>query len=66
MISSGRSVVRSSRLVWDQEVAGSNPATPTKKIENFKKIKVSSSAKLSIPILIGTVSRETFLKTSGA
>lgn len=27
---SGRSVVRSSRLVWDQEVAGSNPAAPTK------------------------------------
>ena len=26
---SGCSVVRSSRLVWDQEVAGSNPATPT-------------------------------------
>lgn len=37
-----------------------------KKIENFKKIKVRSLAKLSIPILIGTVSRETFLKTSGA
>ena len=52
---SGCSVARSSRLVWDQEVAGSNPATPTKKIENFKKIKVRSSAKLSIPILIGTV-----------
>jgi hypothetical protein len=29
MIRSGRSVVRSSRLVWDQEVAGSNPAAPT-------------------------------------
>lgn len=28
-IFSGRSVVRSSRLVWDQEVAGSNPAAPT-------------------------------------
>jgi hypothetical protein len=27
---SGRSVVRSSRLVWDQEVAGSNPAAPTR------------------------------------
>jgi hypothetical protein len=26
----GCSVARSSRLVWDQEVAGSNPATPTK------------------------------------
>jgi putative N-acetylmannosamine-6-phosphate epimerase len=31
---SGCSVARSSRLVWDQEVAGSNPATPTK---NFLK-----------------------------
>ena len=28
---SGCSVARSSRLVWDQEVAGSNPATPTLK-----------------------------------
>ena len=28
-LQSGRSVVRSSRLVWDQEVAGSNPAAPT-------------------------------------
>ena len=27
----GCSVVRSSRLVWDQEVAGSNPAIPTLK-----------------------------------
>ena len=26
---SGCSVARLSRLVWDQEVAGSNPATPT-------------------------------------
>ena len=32
-ISSGRSVVRSSRLVWDQEVAGSNPAAPTRGYE---------------------------------
>ena len=32
LIYSGRSVVRSSRLVWDQEVAGSNPAAPTYKI----------------------------------
>ena len=31
---SGRSVVRSSRLVWDQEVAGSNPAAPTKAHRN--------------------------------
>ena len=28
---SGCSVARSSRLVWDEEVAGSNPATPTVK-----------------------------------
>jgi hypothetical protein len=28
----GCSVARSSRLLWEQEVAGSNPATPTKKI----------------------------------
>ena len=34
---SGRSVVRSSRLVWDQEVAGSNPAAPTS-FSNFLKI----------------------------
>ena len=27
---SGRSVVRLSRLLWEQEVAGSNPAAPTK------------------------------------
>jgi hypothetical protein len=27
----GCSVARLSRLVWDEEVAGSNPATPTKK-----------------------------------
>ena len=33
MATSGRSVVRSSRLVWDQEVAGSNPAAPTIKIQ---------------------------------
>ena len=32
---SGRSVVRSSRLVWDQEVAGSNPAAPTKTKNNI-------------------------------
>ena len=34
---SGRSVVRSSRLVWDQEVAGSNPAAPTKSYRTFQK-----------------------------
>ena len=28
-IISGCSVARLSRLVWDEEVAGSNPATPT-------------------------------------
>ena len=27
---SGCSVARLSRLLWEQEVAGSNPATPTK------------------------------------
>ena len=27
---SGCSVVRSSRLLWEQEVTGSNPVTPTK------------------------------------
>ena len=27
---SGCSVARSSRLLWEQEVAGSNPATPTR------------------------------------
>ena len=32
---SGCSVARSSRLVWDEEVAGSNPATPTKSHDNF-------------------------------
>ncbi|MEY5000541.1 MAG: hypothetical protein RLZZ211_577, partial [Bacteroidota bacterium] len=26
--------VRSSRLVWDQEVAGSNPAAPTRGMSN--------------------------------
>ena len=31
---SGCSVARLSRRVWDAEVAGSNPATPTKK-SNF-------------------------------
>ena len=32
---SGCSVARSSRLVWDEEVAGSNPATPTKKPKSY-------------------------------
>jgi hypothetical protein len=35
---SGYSVVRLARLLWEQEVAGSNPATPTKQkamIEKF-------------------------------
>jgi hypothetical protein len=31
---SGCSVARLSRLLWEQEVAGSNPATPTKKAEH--------------------------------
>jgi hypothetical protein len=29
VLSSGCSVARLSRMVWDHEVAGSNPATPT-------------------------------------
>ena len=29
VVHSGCSVARSSRLLWEQEVAGSNPATPT-------------------------------------
>jgi hypothetical protein len=29
---SGCSVARLSRLLWEQEVAGSNPATPTRKM----------------------------------
>ena len=32
---SGCSVVRLSRLVWDQEVVGSNPATPTVSIHKI-------------------------------
>ena len=31
----GCSVARSSRLLWEQEVAGSNPATPTFLINTF-------------------------------
>ena len=31
----GCSVARSSRLLWEQEVAGSNPATPTKTIQKL-------------------------------
>jgi hypothetical protein len=38
---SGCSVARSSRLVWDEEVAGSNPATPTKKLNIFINIQLS-------------------------
>ena len=34
---SGCSVARSSRLLWEQEVAGSNPATPT--ILSYPKIR---------------------------
>ena len=31
LTATGRSVARLSRLLWEQEVAGSNPATPTEK-----------------------------------
>ncbi len=34
-IFSGCSVARLSRLLWEQEVAGSNPATPTNKSSDF-------------------------------
>ncbi len=33
---SGCSVARLSRLLWEQEAAGSNPATPTNKLLHFK------------------------------
>ena len=36
MLFSGYSAVRLAHLVWDQGVAGSNPATPTK----FKRVKL--------------------------
>ena len=32
---SGRGLVRLRRLVWDQEIAGSNPAAPTSKSETL-------------------------------
>ena len=51
---SGRSVVRSSRLVWDQEVAGSNPAAPTfieNSFESFFFYNLSSGTKIEKPIL---------------
>jgi hypothetical protein len=35
---SGCSVARLARLLWEQEVAGSNPATPTDKKRNQLKI----------------------------
>nr|AOE06133.1 hypothetical protein [uncultured bacterium] len=35
---SGCSVARSSRLLWEQEVAGSNPATPTITVSTDTKI----------------------------
>jgi hypothetical protein len=37
---SGCSVARLSRLVWDEEVAGSNPATPTKTLNIYKIFRV--------------------------
>ena len=36
---SGCSVARSSRLLWEQEVAGSNPATPTNEVKHFIRLK---------------------------
>ena len=41
---SGCSVARSSRLVWDEEVAGSNPATPTQLYVATIKLRALSSA----------------------
>ena len=35
LTATGRSVARLSRLLWEQEVAGSNPAAPTKKPDEF-------------------------------
>jgi len=32
LLFSGCSVARLSRLLWEQEAAGSNPATPTKRL----------------------------------
>ena len=46
VVHSGCSVARSSRLLWEQEVAGSNPATPTKTTQ-----RASSSAGQSISLL---------------
>ncbi len=37
-IFTGRSVVRLARLLWEQEVAGSNPAAPTKEVKSSKRI----------------------------
>ncbi len=46
---SGRSVVRSSRLVWDQEVAGSNPAAPTRGMSNHPPFLIQFEPILSPP-----------------
>jgi hypothetical protein len=35
MRTTGSGAARLARLVWDQEVAGSNPASPTTKVERL-------------------------------
>ena len=44
IVHSGCSVARLSRLVWDEEVAGSNPATPTQLVVTTLKLRALSSA----------------------
>ncbi len=39
----GSSSARLERLVWDQEVAGSNPVSPTKLFDKVKKGKIISA-----------------------
>ena len=47
LIISGRSVVRLAHLVWDEGVAGSNPAAPTIN-KNMKKAKIYIPAKTAM------------------
>ena len=44
----GRSVVRLARLLWEQEVAGSNPAAPTTEcwVSYFKILNIRNGKKL--------------------